>query len=621
MANSKTFNSSNYVGKDGRNLALTVTETAVNNATNKSTVKWELKTSGGDVTYYDTYCYIKINGQQVYFSNGRFSAAGYSGWIGSANHPVDTQPWIDANGNEYTCAKWGFSTSGTLEITHDNNGGKSINVTFLVGCFYYTVKDCGGSFGLTKTDRTPPTITQNNPTSVTYNSCSISAYSNNSVNCSKWWYRKRIYTSPSWENWIEINSSGTSKSANITGLLPNTEYEFQWCGRKASNSVDGYSGTKVIKTLGASILNSVSNIYVDIASPTFTFNMTAYSTTFYHRLTINKDDNSMTFDLGTRTMGTNSYTINLSTSQVNTLISWIGSTNLTYNDLNATLITYANSDYTNQIGESSVITGAINIIIRKENAQPTLTVGGYEDINSSSIAVTNNNKYIIPTTSSQPASTVRINNIVGTSKLGANIVSIVGVLSGSVTKNILSNGTSNTFSNNYEWGTVSSETASFIEITLTDSRGFKIRKSILLSIYRKGVLVKASDYNNWYNILKSHFEAKGYDGLYFISGNSTGSGFNLPGPKVKSNIVLAENINSETDGMYKHFNQVPANTSNDYYYDVRDTIDNLKTITSNIHGYSEGNTEDILIEAETKTELDTNMAIFNNIVLFSLVKG
>ena len=73
--------------------------------------------------------------------------------------------------------------------------------------------------------------------------------------------------------------------------------------------------------------------------------------------------------------------------------------------------------------------------------------------------------------------------------------------------------------------------------------------------------------------------------------------------------------------MYKHFNQVPANTSNNYYYDVRDTIDNLKTITSNIHGYSEGNTEDILIEAETKTELDTNMALFDNIVLFSLVKG
>ena len=137
MANTKTFSSYNYVGKDGRYITLTVTETP-NAATNTSDVSWVLSTNGGAVTYYDTFCLVKINGTQVYFSNGMFSAAGYSGWIGSANHPIDTEAWVDSNWNENTCAKWGFTTSGTVSgIAHNTNGTKSITVTFLVGIFYY----------------------------------------------------------------------------------------------------------------------------------------------------------------------------------------------------------------------------------------------------------------------------------------------------------------------------------------------------------------------------------------------------------------------------------------------------------------------------------------------------
>ena len=620
MALNKTFNSSSYVGKDGRNLSLTVTESSVNHVDNSSTITWTLTTSGGDVTYYDTYCNVTINGRNVYYSKGASTCAGYYGWI---TNPNPNGIWIDRDGNENTCAKWGFSTSGTLTVYHNNDGNKSINISFLVGCFYYVVKECGGSFSLSKTDRTEPKITQNEPTNITYNSCSISASSN--VNCSKWWYRKRVYTSPSWENWIEINSSGTSKSTNITELLPNTEYEFQWCGRKASNSVDGYSSTKVIKTLGASKLNKINNIYLDVESPKLELDVTCYATKFYHRLVLSKANKTMTFDLGWYQVGDNFHSIQLNQSRINTLIDWIGITSFTCTNITATLTTYEDNTYTTQIGDSSILTNALSLLIRKENAIPTFTVGGYEDTNSSTIANTGNNQYIVPNNS-----LVRINNIVGETKLGARIVSIVGVLSGNVTRTIFQNPNAailkvTSYKSNYDWGSIANEHASFIELTLTDSRGLKVKQSILLSIYRQGYLVKASDYNSWFNILASHFNAKDYSGKYFIS-KSFNSGFNLPGPKVNSNIILAKNINSEVNGMYKHFNSIPINNSSDYYYEVRDAIENLKVFTSSVKGHDiedeeDINEEDILIEAKTQTDIDREIARFDNIVLFNLVKG
>lgn len=213
---------------------------------------------------------------------------------------------------------------------------------------------------------------------------------------------------------VEINSSDKSNSGNITGLLPNTEYLFQWCGRKASNSVDGYSNNKIIKTLGDSILNIVSNIYVDVSSPKLTLKATYYSTTFYHKLILSKDNKEMIFNLGWCQESDNTHIISLTTDQIKTFIIWIGPTNLIYNDINVILITYSNNTYSSLVGESSDLINIINLIIRKENTQPTLTVGGYQDINNSSIVITNNNTYIIPSTSSQTASNVRINIIVGT---------------------------------------------------------------------------------------------------------------------------------------------------------------------------------------------------------------
>ena len=185
---SHVFDSLNYVGKDGRHLILTVVQ-ETNDSDNTSSITWNLKTDGGNVLYYDTYCFIQINGKTVFWSNGGFDAAGYSGWIGANDHPNDHGIWIDNTGNEQTCAKYGNSITGgksasepsPLIVKHNDNGKKNLNVVFLVGIFYYVVVDCGGSYALEPIDRSKPNIIWDGTPMPTYNSCTISAKEKNNV--------------------------------------------------------------------------------------------------------------------------------------------------------------------------------------------------------------------------------------------------------------------------------------------------------------------------------------------------------------------------------------------------------------------------------------------------------
>ena len=620
MAVVATYNSSNYVGKDGRNLSLTIEQLYTDIASNTSTIKWTLSTNGGAVTYYDTFCFIKINGNSVYFSNGNFSAAGYDGWIGSRNHPIDTDVWIDATGNEYTCAKWGFSTSGTLTVNHDYYGYGNVNVTFLVGCFYYVVKDCGGYASLPESiDRVAPIIVQNPPRNVTYNSCNISAYSQGSVNCSKWWYRKKLYTSSDWEGWVTIDSSGIEKSASITGLRPNTEYNFQWSGRKATNGLDGYSGYAYIKTQGASKLHTASNVHLDVTSPALKYTMTAYSASFYHKLTIEYGNNSIVINIGKKDVGRKSYSYTFTSAQVTTLLGWIGKTGYSVPASSISLIldTYADSGYSSKIGSSSTLSNAFGLFIDRSNTLPTLTVDGYEDTNSATIASTGNKLYIVP-----GSSTVRINGIKVNTKFGATITSIIAKSTNdNKTKTIISNYNSTTYTGNFNWGTISADYACFIEITVTDSRGNTATQSILLKIYKKGTLIKATEYNHWYDTLNAHFSAKRHDGTYFITGSSS-SGFNLPAKKAAGKSTLGSDLSSTAHGIYKHAVQL-SNTS--YYWGVTTAVNNaitdLKNITKDIISATTNPDKPTIIKADLKTKIDADLAAINNIILFTLTKG
>ena len=655
---SKTFSSYNYVGKDGRYLSLKIEETAQNPSNNSSTIKWTLTTNGGAVPYYDTYCYISINGKNVFFSNGRFSAAGYNGWIGSANHPVDTEAWVDVPGNTYNCAKWGFSTSGTLPnsvypdpVYHNNDGTKNLNVVFLVGIFYYTVSNCGGTVTLGKIDRTVPKVTQNDvkTNANIFNQVTISAKSD--ITCNPWWYQMKE-GSGAWGNWVKINSSGTNKSATISGLSANTTYSFRWCGRNASNGLDGYSNIKSVKILGASQLKKVNDIYLDVTNPKLSINLVAYSTSFYNLLVLSKGNKAILFKIGWSQTGGATMVFDLSKYEVtpveslnnvftaaeyaymatfvgkdgtisdgkqsvqNLLLNeWIGPTNLVCENVTASLYTYENSSYSNKIeNDPSEITG-VQLKLREANVKPTLTVDGYEVyIDPVVINGVTYNQYIQPNSSSR----VRLLNIIRTVKYGATISSLSVTLQ-ATTSSKTSIITNSIIDNNYncQWE-IPKDAKKFI-ITLKDSRNFSVSVDVYLQIYTPGALIKQADYDGWYQTLKNHFNVKDYTGKYIISGESNSNGLTSK-EKTAGKIVLAEDMFNIRTDINKILSTI--NSGSTYYNSVQSELINIiDTIDDTITEPVSSEIQKQLIQAKTKSDINTNLTQINNIVIFNLKKG
>ena len=134
----------------GRYLYLECTQTK-DIANNKSPVKWKLSSIDGEVNYYTTDVTVTINGTVVYQS-GRVE------W--------DTYQFPAAKG----------STSGTINIPHDNYGNKTIEVVMTVMIYdgvwrthkaSWTLDSIPRQANITDapnfTDNDNPTIAYNNP--------------------------------------------------------------------------------------------------------------------------------------------------------------------------------------------------------------------------------------------------------------------------------------------------------------------------------------------------------------------------------------------------------------------------------------------------------------------------
>ena len=136
---------------DGRYLQLVCTQTT-DVASNTSTISWTLSSIGGDDNYYSTGpTSVYINGTQVYYK-------GRTAW--------DSKQFPAARG----------STGGTLKVTHDNDGSKSIDVSLSTAIYYSTVSTVSDNWKLDTiprgatllsatefNDEGSPTITYNNP--------------------------------------------------------------------------------------------------------------------------------------------------------------------------------------------------------------------------------------------------------------------------------------------------------------------------------------------------------------------------------------------------------------------------------------------------------------------------
>lgn len=223
---------SGWSGAD-RSYTLTVTEQSYNHKTNTSVVKWTLSAGGGS-TWYDYYLYASVNGTKVYSESGSWSKGSFPASTGS--------------------------TSGTMTITHNSDGAKSISFYIEGYAYVYSTKSSSGSLGLTKLDRAAPTVTASEGSSITINSFNITASAN--VTCSQWAYKIKT-AGGSYGSWVYNNTAGTSRAFTVSGLVQNTSYVIQLAGKKSVNDVWGYSAEKTVKTLGASFVDSVTDVQLE----------------------------------------------------------------------------------------------------------------------------------------------------------------------------------------------------------------------------------------------------------------------------------------------------------------------------------------------------------------------
>ena len=370
-----TFTSNSY---KGRYLQLTITE-SVNVVENTSTLTWVLQSLGGAANYYTTGpTTVTINGTQVYYK-------ARTAW----------------NTSEFPAAKG--STSGTITVAHDSYGSKSISVGFSTAIYTSAVTEHGGYMTLSNIDRAAPSVSVI-VSNITANSIKITASSSATAN--KWWYSLNGGSS-----WVEFNSSsGASKETTVTGLSPNTSYTVQVCARKSYNGVDGYSGNTTVKTLGGSVLSSVSTLTADNATAKITLSATVYDTSYKHKLVL-KDGGTTVLTLTELSLSNGSNTIILTAAQRSSILADM----VAKKSFTGTfeLLTFSGSS---QIGSTSTKTATVQTTAA--NSAPTFSGFTYKDTNTTAAGVTGNNQILI-----QSVSMLQVTASAATAKNGATISS------------------------------------------------------------------------------------------------------------------------------------------------------------------------------------------------------
>lgn len=420
-----TYTSNNY---DGRYLQLSITETtdAINN---KSTLKWVLTSAGGTVNYYTIGATtVTINGTTVY-------SKAQTSW--------DAGVFPAAKG----------SVSGSIDVPHNSDGSKSITVVFKTRVYIYEPIDYGGTLTLTKIDRAAPTVTLTT-SSITASGVTIKAAA--STTCDRWDYS--IDGGSSWTNFS--TGSGTSASKSITGLTPNTTYSIKVRARKSTNQVYGTSSAASVKTLGGSVISSVSAFTADAATAKLTLSVTVYNTSYTHTLVI-KNGTTTVLTISSLTLANGSNTITLTAAQRSTVLAAMASIKSFTGTF--TLTTYSGST---QIGTASSKTATVQTTAA--NSAPTFSGFTYEDSNTTSAAVTGNNQILI-----QGISTLKVTATAAAAKNGATISSY-SVVAGDATKA--------STSTEISVGKVNSTGTVPIIVTAVDSRGYTSSATVNVTV-------------------------------------------------------------------------------------------------------------------------------------------
>lgn len=443
-----TFKSTSY---DGRYLQLDITE-SVNVIANTSTLSWTLSSKGGAVSYYTTGpTTVKINGTQVYHSDR-------VGW--------NTEVFPAAKG----------SKSGSIPVVHNADGKKTIVVEFTTAIYYSTVGSYGGNMTLTNIDRAAPSVSLTTA-SITASGVTITASSNST--CDIW-----DYSTDNGSTWARMSSTaGTSVSKTLTGLSPNTTYNIKVRARRQYNQVYGTSSAKSIKTLGNTLVNSVNELVVDVASPVITMNWTVYAA-FTHTLVI-KDGNTTVLTITglSYSVGTNNVTVTLTAAQRKTILEYME------NKASFTAAYYL-STYSGNTQIGSTVSKTATIKTTSGTSAPTFSNFTHSDTNANTTAITENNQIYIKGYS---ALQIAIGTV--TPKNEASISSYK-VTVGSESKSFTTTTTIN-------YGAIGVSGNVTLKVEVIDSRGFStaVTRTIQVVDYEDIVI------NDWHIRRKNEVEA------------------------------------------------------------------------------------------------------------------
>ena len=420
-----TFKSNSY---EGRYLQLDITE-SVNVAANTSTLTWTLQCLGGSVNYYSTApTTVTINGTVVY-------SKGATSW--------DSKTFPAAKG----------STSGTITVTHGSDGKKSITVGFSTRVYYSTAQEYGGTMTLTNIDRTAPTVSLAT-SAITATGVTVKATA--STTCDRFDYS--IDGGSTWTNFS--TTEGTTASKAITGLTPNTTYSIKVRARKKSNQVYGSSSASSVKTLGGSVISSVSTFTADAATAKITMSVTVYNTSYTHTLVI-KNGSTTVLTITGLSLSNGSNTITLTAAQRSTVLAAMSA-------LKSFTGTFALTTYSgsSQIGTTSEKTATVQTT--SANSAPTFAAFTYEDSNATAVGVTGNNQILI-----QNISTLKLTLTAATAKNGATISSY-SVVAGSKT----ASGTTTAIT----VGTLPDKGTVPVIVTAIDSRGYTTAVTVNITV-------------------------------------------------------------------------------------------------------------------------------------------
>lgn len=292
--------------------------------------------------------------------------------------------------------------------------------------------------------------------SITASSVYISAASD--VNCNIW-----QYSIDNGETWTQFSSSdGTSATKTISGLTPNTSYPIKVRARKTSNSLYGTSGTTTIKTLGGTVINSVSDLAIDVSAPVLTLNWTVHDASYTHSLAI-KNGNTVVLTVSnlTGSAGTNNKTYSFTAAERTAILTAMA--NMASFKATFEVTTYSGAT---QIGNASTASAVIKTTA--ENSAPTH--GGFScfDANAATVGLTGNSAIYVQGQSSLQAAFRG-----GTAKNGASI-SAYRITVGS---KMVSSG-----SKEVSFGAISVAGQVTLTATVVDSRGWSVSQSVTLTV-------------------------------------------------------------------------------------------------------------------------------------------